>query len=119
MVSGTHLTPSGPSRRTVLRAAGAGFGLFFVTSFAGRGYVVEASAEQLAEVLPGGTLAPTDVTKFVSPLLVPPVMPRSGRLSARAGAKVDYYEISLRQFEQQILPEGMPATAVWGYGPES
>jgi FtsP/CotA-like multicopper oxidase with cupredoxin domain len=119
MVSGTRLTPSGPSRRTVLRAAGAGFGLFFVTSFAGRGWVVEASADQLAEVLPGGTLAPADVTKFVSPLLMPPVMPRSSRLSARAGAKVDYYEISLRQFEQQILPEGMPATAVWGYGPES
>jgi len=29
----------------------------------------------------------------------------------------DYYEISMRQFSQQVLPEGLPKTTVWGYGP--
>ena len=32
------------------------------------------------------------------------------------GKPADYYEISMRQFKQQILPAGMPATTVWGYG---
>jgi spore coat protein A len=34
----------------------------------------------------------------------------------RGGKPVDYYEISMRQFEEQILPAGLPATTVWGYG---
>jgi bilirubin oxidase len=29
---------------------------------------------------------------------------------------VDYYEIAVRQFQQQILPTGMPVTTVWSYG---
>jgi spore coat protein A len=32
------------------------------------------------------------------------------------GKPVDYYEISMRQFQQQILPAGLPKTTVWGYG---
>ena len=32
------------------------------------------------------------------------------------GKPADYYEISMKQFDQQILPAGMPATTVWGYG---
>ena len=32
------------------------------------------------------------------------------------GKPADYYEISMKQFSQQILPAGMPATTVWGYG---
>jgi spore coat protein A len=32
------------------------------------------------------------------------------------GQSVDYYEISMRQFQEQILPGGFPATTVWGYG---
>ena len=32
------------------------------------------------------------------------------------GKPVDYYEISMRQIRQQILPAGLPATTVWGYG---
>src|SRR4029077_7652016 len=49
-------------------------------------------------------------------LLVPPVMPRAGVLANRGGKQVDYYEISMRQISQQILPAGLPATTVWGYG---
>jgi len=32
------------------------------------------------------------------------------------GKNADYYEISMKQFAQQILPAGLPATSVWGYG---
>jgi spore coat protein A, manganese oxidase len=44
------------------------------------------------------------------------VMPRAGRINQRGGVPADYYEISMRQFGQQILPAGLPATTVWGYG---
>ena len=70
-----------------------------------------------AEAIPGGTLDPTDIEKYMTPLLVPPAMPRAGRLGVRSGRPVDCYEIAVRQFEQQILPAGAPATTVWGYGP--
>ena len=43
-------------------------------------------------------------------------MPQAGTLSCRGGKPADYYEISMRQFSQQILPAGLPATTVWGYG---
>jgi len=66
--------------------------------------------------IPGGTLEPSNIPKFVSPLLIPPVMPKAATIVQRGGKNVDYYEISVRQFEQQILPAGLPATTVWGYG---
>ncbi|RPI22579.1 MAG: bilirubin oxidase, partial [Acidobacteria bacterium] len=66
--------------------------------------------------IPGGTLAPGSVPKYVTPLLVPPAMPRAGIRPQQGAKPIDYYEISVRQFEQQILPAGMPATTVWGYG---
>jgi FtsP/CotA-like multicopper oxidase with cupredoxin domain len=56
------------------------------------------------------------VPKFATPLLIPPVMPKAGTIVQRGGKNVDYYEISMRQFAQQILPAGLPATTVWGYG---
>ena len=43
-------------------------------------------------------------------------MPRADTITQRGGKNVDYYEISMRQFEQQILPAGLPKTTVWGYG---
>lgn len=66
--------------------------------------------------LPGGTLDPTTVPKYVTPLLIPPVMPKARVMSQQSGKTIDYYEISVRQFAQQILPPGLPATTVWGYG---
>jgi len=67
------------------------------------------------DVLPGGSLDPAAITLFASPLLIPPVMPRAGEMVDR-GHHVDYYEIAVRQFAQQILPAGLPTTVVWGYG---
>jgi FtsP/CotA-like multicopper oxidase with cupredoxin domain len=88
--------------------AGAGFYLF--------GRLPGASAPQALAQIPGGTLDPNAVTKYATPMLIPPVMPRAARLTMPGGKPADYYEISMKQFEQQILPAGMPQTTVWGYG---
>jgi FtsP/CotA-like multicopper oxidase with cupredoxin domain len=88
--------------------AGAGFYLF--------GRSPGMSAPQALAQIPGGTLDPNSVTKYATPLLVPPVMPRAATLTMPGGKPADYYEISMRQFSQQILPTGMSPTTVWGYG---
>jgi len=66
--------------------------------------------------IPGGTLSPGAVPKYQTPLLIPPVMPKAGTIKLKGGKNADYYEISMRQISQQILPAGLPATTVWGYG---
>jgi FtsP/CotA-like multicopper oxidase with cupredoxin domain len=67
--------------------------------------------------IPGDTLDPGSVPKYVTPLLIPPAMPRAGKIKVKGGKNIDSYEIAMRQFQQQILPAGFPATTVWGYGP--
>ena len=47
-------------------------------------------------------------------MLIPPVMPRADTIVQRGGKNVDYYEISMRQFTQQIPAAGLPGTTVWG-----
>jgi FtsP/CotA-like multicopper oxidase with cupredoxin domain len=69
-----------------------------------------------AAPLPGGTLDPLAVPKYATPLLIPPVMPKAATIRPKGGKPVDYYEISMKQIKQQILPAGLPATTVWGYG---
>ena len=79
-----------------------------------------------AQPLPGGTLDPLTIPKYVTPLVIPPVMNNSGTAND--------YDIAVRQFQQQILPGGIwalfnPAigttlpsfqpTTVWSYGPDS
>jgi spore coat protein A, manganese oxidase len=104
---------SGMSRRDFLRiGGGAGAGLFFIGQIAGVPFKIPVAAAQI----PGGTLDPLSVTKFVTPMLIPPVMPRAATITMPGGKPADYYEISVRQFSQQILPAGLPATTVWGYG---
>jgi len=68
--------------------------------------------------LPGGTLHPGDVDKYQTTMLIPPVMPIAGKIQQKGGRNLDYYEISMKQFPQQILPAEFNATTVWGYGPE-
>jgi spore coat protein A len=65
--------------------------------------------------LPGGTLDPSAVPKFETPLLIPPAMPLTGVIRENR-QRIEYYEIAVRQFEQQILPAPLPDTTVWGYG---
>jgi spore coat protein A, manganese oxidase len=98
------------SRRTFIRAAG-GVGLGFVLY----AYLPARGKVALAR-MPGGTLDPAGVPKYRSPLLIPPVMPRAATITLPGGKPADYYEISVRQVRQQILPAGLPVTTVWGYG---
>ncbi|MDH3900699.1 MAG: copper oxidase, partial [Gammaproteobacteria bacterium] len=69
------------------------------------------------------TLDPTTIPKYVTPLVIPPVMDNDGT--------ADSYDIAVRQFKQQILPGGIwatlpgcagknctfPPTTIWSYGP--
>jgi hypothetical protein len=82
--------------------------------------LVLAPGIALAQALPGGTLDPLSIPKYVTPLVIPPVMKNDG---------ADHnYDIAVRQFNQQILPGGIwntlngrddafSATPVWSYGP--
>ncbi len=89
-----------------------------------------AVSSALAEPLPGGTLDPTTIPKYVTPLVIPGVMKKSDDPGKD-------YQIAVRQFRQQMLPtQGCdPAnypndprtcrrgkfrpTTVWGYGPKA
>jgi FtsP/CotA-like multicopper oxidase with cupredoxin domain len=84
-----------------------------------------------AQAVPGGTLNPLSIPKYVTPLVIPPVMPKSTSSPAPAAD----YDIAVRQFKQQILPGGIwgtsfpdplsgptgtigpfSATTIWSYG---
>ena len=93
------------SRRTVL-GAGAVAGAALLVPVAFRSSAAEATP------VPGGTLDPTSIPKYRTPLFVLPAMPTAP--SASSG--VDAYSIAARQISQQILPSGSPATAVYAYG---
>jgi FtsP/CotA-like multicopper oxidase with cupredoxin domain len=98
------------SRRTFIAwAGGASAGFYLFGRLPGVGSPVALAA------IPGGSLDPLSVPKYETPLLIPPVMPKADTI-VRRGRTVDYYEISMKQFTQQILPAPLPATTVWGYG---
>jgi FtsP/CotA-like multicopper oxidase with cupredoxin domain len=96
------------SRRDFLKVSAVGTAALYVSTRC------SVLPREEAAIL-GGTLAPGSVPKYKTALLIPPVMPKAGTPN-RAGGPVDYYEISMRQFAQQILPATLPATTVWGYG---
>jgi FtsP/CotA-like multicopper oxidase with cupredoxin domain len=99
------------SRRQFFKIGGGGLlGLYVGSQFGGFTQVAEAAPA------PGGTLNPLAVPKYSTPLLIPPVMPKAGTIKLKGGKNADYYEISMKQFAQQILPAGLPPTTVWGYG---
>jgi FtsP/CotA-like multicopper oxidase with cupredoxin domain len=107
------------SRRQFLKFGATGLLGLYVGSRLG-GFSPTPVAEA---AIPGGSLDPvTGVPKFVTPLLIPPVMPKAGTIKVKGpGKHVDYYEISMKQITQQILPPavyppGVAGTTVWGYG---
>ncbi|MFL5264963.1 MAG: hypothetical protein ACJ79L_21380, partial [Anaeromyxobacteraceae bacterium] len=65
------------------------------------------AGEAYAAPLPGGSLNPTLIPKYVDPLPIPAQMP---------AASADRYDVAARQITQQVLPTPLPATTVWGYG---
>ncbi|WP_243688625.1 hypothetical protein [Geotalea toluenoxydans] len=58
-------------------------------------------------------LDPTTIPKYVTPLVIPPVMPKS---TTQPGFPAADYNIAVRQFKQQVLPAPFPPTTVWSYG---
>jgi len=90
------------SRRRLLKlGAATGAGLLVPWRFSvGRAYAA----------IPGGSLDPRSISKYQMPLIIPPAMP------GKFLKKMDQYMIAVRQFQQQILPGGMPMTTVWSYG---
>jgi FtsP/CotA-like multicopper oxidase with cupredoxin domain len=92
------------TRRAFVKLSLSGGAGLYVTSTLGSGW-------QLFAEIPGGTLPPRVIPKFVTPLVIPPAMP-----PADSEGGVDYYRIAVRQFRQQILPAPWPRTTVWSYG---
>ena len=97
------------TRRNFMRVTGTSTVAWFLTDRVG-------VTRHLFAQIPGGTLDPASVPRFATPMLIPPVMPRAGTITLTGGKNADYYEISVKQFTQQILPAGLPETTVWGYG---
>ena len=62
------------------------------------------------------SLDAASIPKYVTDLLIPPAMPQAKKPKFAGPKNFDYYEIGVRQFDQQILPPSMPMTTVWGYG---
>lgn len=92
--------PGPVSRRAFLKITAAGALALYVPTTTG-------FRRAHAAPIPGGTLPPRDIPKFQDALVIPPAMPPNGDGT---------YEIAVRQFSQQILPQGMPPTTVWSYG---
>ena len=80
------------SRRDFLKLSGMGV-LSLYAATRGK-FMLRAQAQ-----IPGGTLDPLTLPKYQTPLLIPPQMPRAG-IVRQEDKLVDYYEISMKQFEQ-------------------
>jgi len=93
------------SRRDFLKLSGASTLALYAAT---RGKLVLRGQAQI----PGGTLPPGDVDKFVLPLVKPPAMPPS----KMPGGQKDLYRIAVQQFSQRILSPPHPETTVWSYG---
>jgi FtsP/CotA-like multicopper oxidase with cupredoxin domain len=85
--------------------AGTGAGLVLLR-FGGRAW-----AQPIGE----SVLDPGAIPKYVTPLVIPPAMPLTAT-PPQLKRGIDYYELAVRQFDQQILPAGLPRTTVWSYG---
>lgn len=101
------------NRRDFLKlGAGAAAGIFIPIKLNGlqNSYLyIPASPDQVI-------IDPLSIDQYVEPLVIPPAMPRVSEITLPDGTLADYYEIAMRQFQQQILPSGLPATTVWSYG---
>ena len=100
------------SRREFLKVSFAmGGGLYLSTSKLGR-------LQRVFAQIPGGSLDPDSIDKFVLPLVKPPSLKRDGKINYQGMKNAEYYKIAVREFQQQILPPGLPQTTIWCYGPE-
>jgi len=111
-------------RRKMWRSRRKWISLFTAASIG----LVGGLASPAQAFLPGGTLDPTTIPKYVTPLVIPPVMPAT--TATRGTPGTEDYNIATRQFKQQMLPGGIwnlaggyapgtftfPPTSVWSYG---
>ncbi len=98
---------AGITRRQLLKYGTAGGAVLFLP--------LRVGLRQALAQVPGGTLPPGSIPRYVTPLVIPPAMPRAA--APPAVRSIDYYEIAVRQFRQNILPAAMGlTTTVWSYG---
>src|SRR5215207_11465972 len=97
--AGDRLLAAPITRRRLMQAgAGAGAGLVMWRFVGGRAW---------AQPLGTSVLDAASIPQYARSLVIPPAMPRSGKLHGKKGRAVDYYRIAVRPFEQEILPAGM------------
>ena len=92
---------------------------YTITDAAGNTASVSRNIEVVAR------MNPLTIPQFTTQLLIPWAMPKS--IDPSATPVANYYEIAMRQHNQQILPTlnaaggetGLPTTTVWGYGSTS
>jgi spore coat protein A len=96
-------------RRLMQYGAGAGAGLLMWRYVGGTTWARPTGAR---------VLDPAAIPKYVTPLVIPPAMPRSGGAPGKRSKGVEYYRVGVRQFRQHILPPsmGLRPTTVWSYG---
>src|SRR6188474_3521277 len=80
------------TRRSFLKVGLAGGAALFLPWRAGTRSVRAAE--------PAGLLDPGEISHFMTPLLIPPAMPRAGKIRADRGKQIDYYDLAVRQFQQ-------------------
>jgi FtsP/CotA-like multicopper oxidase with cupredoxin domain len=101
--------------------------LILSTIGAGIGFAAPCDVGQV-EAQPGVCIIDgAAVPKYVTPLVIPPVM---NNVTSGPRRGPNNYDIAVRQFQQQILPGGIwdvlngrtdayPSTTVWSYGPKA
>ena len=82
--------------------------VFFIIMLSGCAEIAKHEAMQKYQQ---ELLEPHTIPKFAEPLIIPPVMP-----PVEQADDLTMYHIAVKQFQQQILPSGFPATTVWSYG---
>jgi FtsP/CotA-like multicopper oxidase with cupredoxin domain len=107
-MDGSNKSLGALARRTFLKTCAASSGLWLVSATSG-GLVRRAEA---AGECRGPTLDPLSIPKYVRDLIVPPAMPLTSSTTPN-GQPADYYEIAVRQFQQEIVPGKQ--TTVWSY----
>ena len=71
---------------------------------------VSASSESPSSgAAPGGSLDPLSIPKYITPLVIPPVLYDDHGEEMHA-------TVAQRQILQQVLPDGFPKTPLWAYG---
>ena len=70
------------SRREFLKLGVAGGAALFLAQVRGKYRV-------FAQPIPGGTLDPLSVSKYQTPMLIPPVMPEAGTIKQQGGIRKD------------------------------